>query len=279
MAATRTVPSTRCRAIDSSARALSNPARSIRQASQNARPSSVASSGRRERSTRGRSSSPSSCWMDWLAADGETACGVGFVVDIKGRKSHAIVSQALTVLKNLLHRGACGCEANTGDGAGILIQMPHAFLRRECARLGFALPEPGWYGAGLVFLPRDPREQTECQAVLERIATEEGQRVLGWRDVRTDDSPVGPTARSVEPVFKQVFIGRAAAVPDRATFERKLYVIRKRAEHAVRASELAERKFFYLPSLSANTFTYKGMLSADQIETMFPDVTDPLVES
>src|SRR6266571_4648367 len=207
------------------------------------------------------------------------ACGVGFVVDIKGRKSHAIVSQALTVLKNLLHRGACGCEVNTGDGAGILIQMPHAFLRRECSRLGVALPAPGQYGAGLVFLPRDPREQAECQAVLERIATEEGQRVLGWRDVRTDDSPVGPTARSVEPVFKQVFIGRAAAVPDRATFERKLYVIRKRAEHAVRGSGLAEGKFFYLPSLSANTLIYKGMLSADQIETMFPDVTDPLVES
>ncbi|PYO57881.1 MAG: glutamate synthase large subunit, partial [Candidatus Rokuibacteriota bacterium] len=207
------------------------------------------------------------------------ACGVGFVVDIKGRASHAIVSQALTVLKNLLHRGACGCEVNTGDGAGILIQMPHAFLRRECSRLGVALPAPGQYGAGLVFLPRDPRERAQCQAVFEQIVTAEGQRVLGWRDVRTDDSPVGPTARSVEPVFKQVFIGRAAAVPDRATFERKLYVIRKRAEHAVRGSELAERKFFYLPSLSANTLIYKGMLSADQIETMFPDVTDPLVES
>src|SRR5215510_680048 len=97
------------------------------------------------------------------------ACGVGFVVDIKGRKSHAIVSQALTVLKNLLHRGACGCEVNTGDGAGILIQMPHEFLRRECGRLDIALPVPGYYGAGLVFLPRDPLERAECQAVLERI--------------------------------------------------------------------------------------------------------------
>src|SRR3989442_11057635 len=101
------------------------------------------------------------------------ACGVGFVVDIKGRKSHAIVSQALTVLKNLLHRGACGCEANTGDGAGILIQMPHAFLRRECARLGFALPEPGQYGAGLVFLPRDPHEPAQYEAVFDHTATEE----------------------------------------------------------------------------------------------------------
>ncbi|HEV8436745.1 MAG TPA: glutamate synthase large subunit [Methylomirabilota bacterium] len=207
------------------------------------------------------------------------ACGVGFVVDIKGRKSHAIVSQALTVLKNLLHRGACGCEVNTGDGAGILIQMPHAFLARECNRVGIALPAPGHYGAGLVFLPRDPAERALCQGILERIVVEEGQTVLGWRDVSTDDGPVGPTARSVEPVFKQVFIGRGASVPDRNRFERKLYVIRKRAEHSMRGSELSERKFFYLPSLSANTLIYKGMLSADQIETMFPDVTDPLVES
>jgi glutamate synthase domain-containing protein 2/glutamate synthase domain-containing protein 1/glutamate synthase domain-containing protein 3 len=207
------------------------------------------------------------------------ACGVGFVVDIKGRKSHAIVSQALTVLKNLLHRGACGCEVNTGDGAGILIQMPHAFLLRECSRLGIALPAPGHYGAGLVFLPSDPHERAQCQAVLEQITAEEGQRLLGWRDVPSDDSPVGPSARSVEPVFKQVVIGRAPTLPDRAAFERKLYVIRKRAEHAVRASRLAEKKFFYLPSLSANTLIYKGMLSADQIETMFPDVTDPLVAS
>src|SRR5216683_1980010 len=178
------------------------------------------------------------------------ACGVGFVVDIKGRRSHAIVSQALTVLKNLLHRGACGCEVNTGDGAGILIQMPHQFLERECGRLGLTLPAPGHYGAGLVFLPRDGADRAECRAILERTVAEEGQVTLGWRPV-----------------------------PDRAAFERKLYVIRKRAEHAVRTSAIGERKYFYLPSLSANTLIYKGMLSADQIEGMFPDVTDPLVES
>ncbi len=207
------------------------------------------------------------------------ACGVGFVVDIKGRRSHAIVSQALTVLKNLLHRGACGCEVNTGDGAGILIQMPHAFLGRECGKLGVTLPAPGHYGAGLVFLPRDPAQRAECQRVFEQIVAEEGQSLLGWRDVPTDDSPVGPSARSAEPVIRQVFIGRAASVPDRAVFERKLYVIRKRAEHAIGRGPLPERKYFYLPSLSANTLIYKGMLSADQIETMFPDVTDPLVDS
>jgi glutamate synthase (ferredoxin) len=207
------------------------------------------------------------------------ACGVGFVVDIKGRRSHAIVSQALQVLKNLLHRGACGCEVNTGDGAGILIQMPHAFLSRECERLGFALPAPGHYGAGLVFLPPTEADAAECRRILEDIVREEGQRVLGWRDVPTDSSAVGPSARAVEPVFRQIFVGRADGVPDRAAFERKLYLIRKRAEHTVNRTGLAEKKFFYLPSLSANTLIYKGMLSADQIEGMFPDVTDPLVDS
>src|SRR6266851_6976205 len=127
------------------------------------------------------------------------ACGVGFVVDIKGRASHAIVSQALTVLKNLLHRGACGCEVNTGNGAGILIQMPHQFLERECGRLGLTLPEPGHYGAGLVFLPRDGADRAECRAILERTVAEEGQVALGWRPVPTDSSPIGPSARAVEP--------------------------------------------------------------------------------
>ena len=207
------------------------------------------------------------------------ACGVGFVVDIKGRRSHAIVSQALEVLKNLLHRGACGCEVNTGDGAGIVIQMPHTFLRRECGSLGIPLPRPGYYGAGLVFLPRDPAQAAACERILEDMIREEGQTVLGWRDVPTDSSAVGPSARAVEPRFRQIFVGRAEGVPDRAAFERKLFVIRKRTEHAVGRSGLAERKFFYVPSLSANTLIYKGMLSADQIEGMFPDVTDPLVDS
>jgi glutamate synthase (NADPH/NADH) large chain len=207
------------------------------------------------------------------------ACGVGFVVDIKGRKSHAIVSQALQVLKNLLHRGACGCEVNTGDGAGILIQMPHAFLSRECAALGISLPSPRHYGAGLVFLPRDPEQAARCRAMLDAIVREEGQALLGWRRVPTDDSPVGPSARAAEPAIEQVFIGRGAGISDAQAFERKLYVVRKRVEHAMRRSDIPGRGDFYLPSLSANTLIYKGMLSADQIETMFPDIVDPLVES
>src|ERR1700687_789590 len=140
-------------------------------------------------------------------------CGVGFVVDIKGRKSHGIISQALTVLKNLLHRGACGCRVNTGDGAAILIQMPHLFLTRECAALGIALPEPGRYGAGLVSPPRDTRDRAASRAILERIVVEEGQVVLGWRPVPTDSSPIGPSARSVGPTFEQVFVARGAGVP------------------------------------------------------------------
>jgi glutamate synthase (ferredoxin) len=207
------------------------------------------------------------------------SCGVGFVVDIKGRKSHQIVVRALTVLKNLLHRGACGCEVNTGDGAGILIQMPHAFLARECARLGIRLPAPKGYGAGLVFLPTDPSQAVRCQAIFHQVIQEEGQILLGWRDVPTDDSPIGPSARAVEPVIRQIFIGRNPAITDERAFERRLYVIRKRVEHAVWGSDMPLRKRFYLPSLSSNTLIYKGMLSADQIETMFPDVTDPAVES
>ncbi|MBI4483188.1 MAG: glutamate synthase subunit alpha, partial [Acidobacteria bacterium] len=207
------------------------------------------------------------------------ACGVGFVVDIRGRRSHSIVIQALTVLKNLLHRGACGCEVNTGDGAGILVQTPHAFLSRVAAAAGFRLPGAGEYGAGLVFLPRDPDQRARCQESFEGIIAEEGQALLGWRDVPTDDSPIGPSARAVEPRIRQIFIGRSKAVQDLVSFERRLYVIRKRVEHAVWNSDLPERKLFYLPSLSARTLIYKGMLSANQIETMYPDILEPDFES
>jgi glutamate synthase (ferredoxin) len=207
------------------------------------------------------------------------ACGVGFVVDIRGRRSHGVVDRALTVLKNLLHRGACGCEPNTGDGAGILVQMPDRFLRRECGRLDVPLPGPGEYGCGLVFLPRAPAPRHRVQALLHSIVEHEGQRLLGWRDVPTDDRLLGETARSVEPVIKQVFVGRGPAVRDRGHFERRLYVIRKLFEKAIAAADPREQTFAYLPSLSCNTLIYKGMLSADQIETMYPDVTDPDVES
>ena len=211
------------------------------------------------------------------------SCGVGFVVDIKGRRSHRIVEQALEVVINLLHRGACGCETNTGDGAGMLLQLPHRFLRKEAGRLGIDLPEPGAYGAGMVFLPRDRAQRTEVETVFERIVAEEGQQVLGWRTVPTDDSALGNTARSGEPVIRQILIGRGAALADHADaharFERKLYVIRKRVARAVEQSTVPERHLFYVASLSSNTIVYKGMLIADQVEGMFPDLADPDVES
>jgi len=207
------------------------------------------------------------------------SCGVGFVVDIQGRPSHAIVQKALQVLINLLHRGACGCEPNTGDGAGILLQMPDRFLRRECARIGFALPPAGEYGAGLVFLPRDAMQADKVRALFHSIVADEGQRLLGWRNVPTDDRALGATARSVEPLLKQVFIARGEGVGDPAHFERKLYVIRKLFEKAVAALDIPENKFAYVPSLSSRTLIYKGMLSADQIAPMYPDLVDPDVES
>jgi glutamate synthase (NADPH/NADH) large chain len=208
------------------------------------------------------------------------ACGVGFVVHVKGVRSHSIVSQALQVLVNLLHRGACGCEVNTGDGAGILIQMPDKFLRKEARSLGFTLPPEGEYGAGTIFLPRDHDPRATIEALIEKIVQEEGQRVIAWRDLPTDDRMVGASAAAVEPYIKQIFIARASNL-DRAMFERKLYVIRKRIEHAVDKLPIssADQKYFYIPSLSANTLIYKGMLIADQIESMFPDLTDPDVES
>jgi glutamate synthase (NADPH) large chain len=214
------------------------------------------------------------------------ACGVGFVVDIKGRRSHAVIRQGLQLLVNLLHRGACGCEANTGDGAGILVQMPDRFLRKEAHRHGIALPAPGDYGAGLVFLPRDPVARHAIEALVRQVLEEEDLRLLGWRDVPTDDSRLGARAVASEPVFQQLFVGRGKRfgfdpdpVADRQRFERTLWVARKRIERAVDGLAVRERGAFYVVSLSSNTLTYKGMLTADQIAPMFPDLVDPEMES
>ncbi len=207
------------------------------------------------------------------------SCGVGFVADIKGRKSHAIVENGLTILKKLVHRGACGCEENTGDGVGILLQMPHKFFSRVCKDSDIDLPEYGQYGAGLVFLPNDAAQSKQCQEIIEKIITDEGQTVLGWREVPTDDSSLGPTAKSGEPTFKQIFIAKGSNAKDEATFERKLFVIRKLAENAIWGSGLSECQRFYIPSLSYRTFIYKGMLTVNQLELMYPDVLDPDFES
>jgi glutamate synthase (ferredoxin) len=207
------------------------------------------------------------------------ACGIGIVVDVKGRKSHRIVDQALTVLKNLSHRGACGCEANTGDGAGILLQIPHAYFEKVSGEMGVNLPPPGQYGVGMVYLPQNPDHRWQCMNRLEEIAAEEGQKVLGWRDVRTWDGNLGGAARFSEPFVRQVFIARHPAIQDDLAFERKLYVIRRRAENAHLASENGGNDSFYIPSLSCRTIVYKGMLMSEQIETFYPELLDPSVQT
>jgi glutamate synthase (ferredoxin) len=206
------------------------------------------------------------------------ACGVGFVVDLHGRQAHDIVQKAIRILENLEHRGASGCEKNTGDGAGILLQLPHRFFQIECERLNIKLPAAREYGAGLVFLPTDPHQRASCEGLFEQVVREEGQALLGWRTVPTDDSPIGPTARAAEPVMRQVLIGRRG-LKDELAFERKLYVIRKRVERVVASSKLAQRGMFYVPSLSFRTLIYKGMLSAPQLRPYFPDLRDPALES
>jgi glutamate synthase (ferredoxin) len=207
------------------------------------------------------------------------ACGVGFVVHVKGAKSHSIVKQALTVLTNLRHRGACGCENNTGDGAGILMQMPHEFLKGACAEIGISLPDYKQYGTGLVFLPVEARAQAKCREIMGDIVAEEGQTIIGWRMVPVNNASLGQTAKDCEPVFEQVFIGRNAQLKDDLAFERKLYVIRRRAENALRYGGLDACDEFYMPSLSYKTLIYKGMLMAEQLEDYFPELSDPAMKS
>jgi glutamate synthase (NADPH/NADH) large chain len=207
------------------------------------------------------------------------ACGVGFVVDAHGRRSHSIVDQAIQVLLNLEHRGACGCEKNTGDGAGILLQMPHTFLAEACGEAGFRLPSPASYGAGLVFLPQDAADRRRCEDIVERTAAEECVPFLGWRTVPTDNRPLGATARAAEPVMRQAFFGRLETIEDDLAYERKLYVLRRRIENAVSTSDIPGKGLFYVPSLSHRTIVYKGMLVAPQLPAYFPDIVDDRVES
>ncbi len=203
------------------------------------------------------------------------ACGTGFIADMKGRRSHAIVRHALTALENMNHRGAAGSEPNTGDGAGILIQVPHAFLAKVCSAENILLPEPGHYGVGMLFLPQDEQHRRQCEDRFAEIVAEEGQSLLGWRTVPIDNRSLGATAVASQPFIRQVFIRRGADLADEATFERKLYVIRKLAEKAIRYNgELAGCNGFYIASLSHKTIVYKGMLLANQVDQFYPDLSD-----
>ena len=207
------------------------------------------------------------------------ACGVGFVANIKGKKSHDIVDQGLTILRNLTHRGAVGADPKASDGAGILLQIPDTFFREEMAKLGIKLPPPGQYGIGMVFLPREPASRIACEYEIERAIKEEGQTLIGWRDVPVDNEDLGESVKKVEPVIRQVFIGRSSAIRVTDALERKLYVIRKSAGHAIRALNLAHGTEFWVPSMSARTIVYKGMLLPSQVGTFYRDLQDPRVVS
>jgi len=212
-------------------------------------------------------------------ANEHDACGVGFVAHIKGRRTHSIVQQGLTVLRNLTHRGAVGWDPKLSDGAGILIQIPDRFLREDMAAKGLALPPPGQYGVGMVFLPREPASRLACEYEIERAIKDEGQVLLGWRDVPVDNSDLAEPARNLEPVIRQVFVGRGKGVTVTDALERKLYIIRKSAGHAIQALQLAHGKEFYVPSMSARTLAYKGMLLAHQVGEYYLELKDARVES
>src|SRR6201997_4722585 len=206
------------------------------------------------------------------------ACGIGFVASISGQKSHEIIKKGIQVLLNLAHRGACGCDPETGDGAGVLIQIPHKFFVRECEKLGFNLPQPGSYGVGMTFLPVEKHQRLQCEGILERILKEEGLTLLGWRDTPVYASAIGRVARASQPYIQQIFVARAPGM-DEDAFERKLYVVRKRAENEVRESGIADAEMFYIPSLSCRTIVYKGLLLAPQITNFYRELSDPDVVS
>ncbi|WP_350245474.1 glutamate synthase-related protein [Deinococcus sonorensis] len=208
------------------------------------------------------------------------ACGVGFVAHIKGQRAHHIIQQGLKILENLDHRGAVGADPLMGDGAGILIQIPDEFYRREMARQGVTLPPPGDYGVGMIFLPKEQASRQACEQELERAIQREGQVLLGWRDVPVNrDMPMSPTVRAKEPVIRQVFVGRGPdiLVPD--ALERKLYVIRRSASNAIRHLRLKHGGEYYVPSMSCRTVIYKGLLLATQVGEYYLDLQDPAVVS
>ncbi len=207
------------------------------------------------------------------------ACGMGFVAHLYGARSRAVVEHALELLCNLTHRGASGSDADTGDGAGILLQIPHAFLWRECAAIGIRLPDVGAYGVGMAFLPREASARATCERLIEGAAADEGCRVLGWRDVPVDGGHVGMEARRIQPVIRQLFVSRIVLPMDAdtgASFERTLYLIRKRIERGVRG---LGTQGCYVASLSSRTVVYKGMLRAEQLGAFYTDLDDPALHS
>jgi glutamate synthase (NADPH) large chain len=207
------------------------------------------------------------------------ACGVGFVADLKARPSHKIVEHGLNILANLTHRGAVGADPLAGDGAGILVQIPHEFLKEVCAPLRIALPDPGHYAVGYMFMPRNHAQRIYCESVVERATEAEGLKLLGWRDVPTDNSCLSASVIGTEPVHRQVFIGRGASVEDETDFERKLYILRKVISNTINGETGGHDIGFYTVSLSCRTLVYKGMFLAYQLGTYYPDLHHPAFAS
>jgi glutamate synthase domain-containing protein 2/glutamate synthase domain-containing protein 1/glutamate synthase domain-containing protein 3 len=206
------------------------------------------------------------------------ACGMGLVASIRGEKSHEIIRKGLEVLINLTHRGAAGCDPETGDGAGILIQIPHAFFARECAELGWKLPNEGEYGVAMCFLPVERHSRLQCEGVFERIAQEEGLTVLGWRDTPVNGDAIGREARRSQPYIEQLFLLRPEGMDEEA-FERLLYRVRRRTENEIADSEIEDKEAFFVPSCSCRTIVYKGLMLAPQIERFYFELANPLVTS
>ena len=215
--------------------------------------------------------------------DEHDACGIGLVANIRGEKSHEIIRKGLEVLINLTHRGAAGCDPETGDGAGILIQIPHGFFERECAELGIYLPEPGAYGVAMCFLPVEKHIRLQCEGVFERIAQEEGLTVLGWRDTPVNGDAIGREARRSQPYIEQLFLGRPQGRDEKSfgedAFERLLYRVRRLTENEIAASNIEDKETFYVPSCSCRTIIYKGLMLAPQIEKFYFELANPLVTS
>lgn len=203
------------------------------------------------------------------------ACGIGFIANIHNRKTHKIVQDGLKILENLEHRGAVGADPKAGDGAGILIQMPDAFFRKEAGKLRITLPTEGHYAVGMLFMPRAENDRTRIIKLTEKIVAEEGQTVLGWRDVPVDNSDLGESVKPTEPHHMQVFVARAATCADQDAFERKLFVIRKRIFNTLLAEEGRVPEELYIPSFSSRTIVYKGMLLAAQVGQYYKDLRDP----
>lgn len=217
-----------------------------------------------------RSASPKGLYDPFTEHD---ACGFGFVANIDGRKEHKIVRRGIQVLERLVHRGACGCDPETGDGAGLLFQTPDLLFREICPELGIELPDAGEYAVGMIFMPLDEAERTACRESVEKFIAAEGQELLGWRSVPVNSDALGWLAKEGEPIIEQVFI-KSSGCADTDVFECKLLLVRKQIEHEIAASGLKEADAFYICSLSARTIVYKGLIMADQISNYYLDLSD-----